>query len=95
MYEECELASSVSDQRLYQLRELHMRFHRRIAELCTCPQLLKAIEKNHLLTFNWFYDRFYSFGPQVLLLTALGCERCNRSEPAAFGRWFRYRLEYA
>jgi DNA-binding GntR family transcriptional regulator len=34
----------------------HMEFHMRIADLARCPGLRRAIEKEHVLIFNWLYD---------------------------------------
>jgi DNA-binding GntR family transcriptional regulator len=49
---------------LYRMRSLHMQFHRRIAECSGCPFLGEAIEKNHIMVFNWFYDQ--TFGTRGL-----------------------------
>jgi DNA-binding GntR family transcriptional regulator len=34
----------------------HLNFHTRIAELARCQTLCQAIEKNHVLVFNFLYD---------------------------------------
>lgn len=34
---------------------LHSRFHHRIAECAGCMPLLRAIDKSHVLVFNWLY----------------------------------------
>jgi DNA-binding GntR family transcriptional regulator len=41
---------------LYEWRCAHMSFHTRIAECTGLPFLSRAIAKNQLLVFNWFYD---------------------------------------
>jgi DNA-binding GntR family transcriptional regulator len=41
---------------LYEWRCAHMNFHTRIAECTGVPFLSRAIAKNQLLVFNWFYD---------------------------------------
>ena len=41
--------------------QTHMAFHRRIAECAGCPELLRAIEKSHVLVLNWFYNSVASF----------------------------------
>lgn len=41
---------------LFSVHTYHMQFHMRIAELARCPGLLRAIEKEHVLIFNWLYD---------------------------------------
>jgi DNA-binding GntR family transcriptional regulator len=50
-------ASENEDSRfLFSVHTYHMQFHMRIAELARCPGLLKAIEKEQVLIFNWLYD---------------------------------------
>lgn len=34
----------------------HLALHRRIAECGGCPELLRAIEKSHILVLNWLYN---------------------------------------
>jgi DNA-binding GntR family transcriptional regulator len=41
---------------LFSVHTYHMQFHMRIAELARCPGLRYAIEKEHVLIFNWLYD---------------------------------------
>ena len=41
---------------LYKAHTLHLRFHERIAECCSCPVLQEAIEKNRVLIYNFLYD---------------------------------------
>jgi DNA-binding GntR family transcriptional regulator len=41
---------------LFAVHQFHMQFHLRIAECTGCQALCKAIERNHVLTFNWLYD---------------------------------------
>jgi DNA-binding GntR family transcriptional regulator len=41
---------------MYEWRCAHMRFHTRIVECTGVPYLVRQIEINQLLVFNWFYD---------------------------------------
>jgi GntR family transcriptional regulator, rspAB operon transcriptional repressor len=41
---------------LFSVHTYHMQFHMRIAELAQSPSLLKAIEREQVLIFNWLYD---------------------------------------
>jgi DNA-binding GntR family transcriptional regulator len=41
---------------LFSVHTYHMQFHMRIAEFARSPGLLKAIEKEQVLVFNWLYD---------------------------------------
>jgi GntR family transcriptional regulator, rspAB operon transcriptional repressor len=50
-------AQEAADSRfLFSVHTYHMQFHMRIAELSRCPGLCRAIEKEHVLIFNWLYD---------------------------------------
>ncbi len=50
-------ASESEDSRfLFSVHTYHMQFHLRIAELAQSPGLLKAIEREQVLIFNWLYD---------------------------------------
>ncbi len=39
----------------------HMALHNRIAECAGCPELLRAIEKSHILVLNWLYNSAADF----------------------------------
>ena len=41
---------------LFETFSFHERLHRRIAECTGCPALCEAIERNHVLIFNWLYN---------------------------------------
>ncbi len=41
---------------LFSVHTYHMQFHMHVAELSRCPGLCRAIEKEHVLIFNWLYD---------------------------------------
>lgn len=41
---------------LYEIHHRHMRFHMRVAECTGCRGLVRAMERNHVLTLNWLYD---------------------------------------
>ena len=40
---------------------VHMALHHRIAECAGCPELLRAIEKSHILVLNWLYNSAAAF----------------------------------
>lgn len=61
VYKTCAGLPSVSAQQLYELRDLHMEFHLRVAEGAHCPFLRQAIEKNQILIFNWFLDQLFGY----------------------------------
>lgn len=49
--------SEVEDSRfLFSVHTYHMQFHVGIAEAARCPGLLRAIEKEQVLIFNWVYE---------------------------------------
>lgn len=41
---------------LYAVHSYHFDLHMKIAEFAGCGALCELIERNHILTFNWFYD---------------------------------------
>jgi len=41
---------------LFAVHSYHLQLHLRIAECTGCRALRQAIEKNHVLVFNWLYD---------------------------------------
>jgi GntR family transcriptional regulator, rspAB operon transcriptional repressor len=41
---------------LHIVHEHHLNLHMRIADHAGCRQLKEAIEKNHVLIYNWFFD---------------------------------------
>jgi DNA-binding GntR family transcriptional regulator len=41
---------------LFSVHTYHMQFHMRVAELARSPGLLRAIEREQVLIFNWLYD---------------------------------------
>jgi GntR family transcriptional regulator, rspAB operon transcriptional repressor len=41
---------------LFSVRTYHLEFHTRIAAMANSPGLLKAIEKEQVLIFNWLFD---------------------------------------
>lgn len=49
-------SENVDSRFLFSVHVYHMQFHMRIAELAQSPGLLKAIEKEQVLIFNWLYD---------------------------------------
>jgi len=51
------VASEQGDSRfLFSVHTYHMQFHVGIAETARCPGLLRAIQKEQVLIFNWVYD---------------------------------------
>jgi DNA-binding GntR family transcriptional regulator len=50
------MGDRASRERLFEIHELHMRFHMRVAQCTGCHELCQAIEKNQILVFNWLYD---------------------------------------
>jgi DNA-binding GntR family transcriptional regulator len=41
---------------MFSVHTYHMQFHVSIAEMARCPGLLRAIQKEQVLIFNWIYD---------------------------------------
>ena len=58
-YRLCAASENPSEEELFSLRDLHMKFHLSVAEGARCPFLREAIEKNQILIFNWLFDRLF------------------------------------
>ncbi|HZP07014.1 MAG TPA: GntR family transcriptional regulator [Terracidiphilus sp.] len=41
---------------LFSVRTYHMRFHMQLAEFSQCAKLVRAIEREQVLIYNWFFD---------------------------------------
>lgn len=46
----------IDSESLYAVHSYHARFHLRIAECTGCRLLCEALERNHVMIFNWLYD---------------------------------------
>jgi DNA-binding GntR family transcriptional regulator len=87
VYQACVGLPGASGQQLYELRDLHMEFHLRVAEGAHCPFLHQAIERNQILIFNWFLDRLFGYpglppdwhAQLACVLTSLDPEAADRA----------------
>ncbi len=41
---------------LFSVHTYHMQFHMQVAQLTRCSGLVRALDKEHVLVFNWLYD---------------------------------------
>lgn len=41
---------------LFEIHKLHLEFHMRVAEAAGCRELMQALERNHVLIFNWLFN---------------------------------------
>jgi DNA-binding GntR family transcriptional regulator len=48
--------SRTDTESLYVIHNYHAQLHRRIAECTGCRLLCQALERNHVMVFNWLYD---------------------------------------
>ncbi|MFZ0271060.1 MAG: GntR family transcriptional regulator [Acidobacteriaceae bacterium] len=55
LYEATE-AEKEDSQFLFSVHTYHVQFHMQIAELAGSPGLVRTIDKEHVLIFNWLYD---------------------------------------
>lgn len=58
---ELDRAYADSQQDVQKTFLMHSRFHHRIAECAGCTALLQAIEKSHVLVFNWLFNSAADF----------------------------------
>lgn len=56
MFNRCFSSRTKDADILYDVHSFHTRFHIRIAECTGCRLLCEALEKNHVMIFNWVYD---------------------------------------
>jgi DNA-binding GntR family transcriptional regulator len=56
MFSRCFDSRTRNPETLYDVHSFHTRFHLRIAECTGCRLLCEALEKNHVMIFNWVYD---------------------------------------
>jgi len=56
MFNDCFANGDKPAEQLYDVHSFHTNFHLRIAECTGCRLLCQALEKNHVLIFNWMYD---------------------------------------
>ena len=72
----------------------HFELHMRIAEHARCPELKEAIEMNHVLIYNWFFDvaaqrRSLPQGFHVQLVQGI-----TGSDPHAADEAMRFHVQY-
>jgi DNA-binding GntR family transcriptional regulator len=72
----------------------HLELHMRIAEYARCPELKEAIEMNHVLIYNWFFDlaaerRKLPKGFHSLLVKAI-----TAKDPLAADQAMRHHVQY-
>lgn len=53
---QADAGQEIERERQFPIQAMHLDFHMRIVECTGCTVLADLVEKNHLLTFNWFYD---------------------------------------
>lgn len=56
MFNRCFSSRTKDPEVLYEVHSFHTRLHLRIAECTGCRLLSQALEKNHVMIFNWVYD---------------------------------------
>lgn len=56
LFTSCFNGQPVAPEELYSVHEYHARLHLRIAECTGCRLLCQALDRNHVMIFNWLYD---------------------------------------
>ncbi len=56
LFNRCSAGGENNAEFLYAVHRYHMQLHLRLAECTECSALCQAIEKNHVLVFNWLFD---------------------------------------
>lgn len=80
---------------LFDTFSFHERLHRRIAECTGCPALVEAIEKNHILIFNWLYNSASHFNELPQRWHQSLVEVLCKGDPARADQKMREHVTYA
>lgn len=73
---------------------VHAAFHHRIAECAGCPELLRAIEKSHVLVLNWLYNSAADFHPPPRRWHRDLADVLTRDDPEAADRKMREHVRF-
>ncbi len=79
---------------LFAVQSYHLQFHLRIAECTGCRALQQAIEKNHVLIFNWLYDIAAGRPPMPPRFHRDLIEAISTGDPEAADRAMRQHVRY-
>jgi DNA-binding GntR family transcriptional regulator len=78
----------------YIAQEHHVNLHMRIAEYARCSQLKEAIEKNHVLIYNWFFDISAGRRPLPVRFHADLIEKVTGADSSAADEAMRLHVRY-
>ena len=94
MFNRCVASGTKDADTLYDVHSFHTGFHLRIAECTGCRLLCQAIEKNHVLIFNWMYDVAAERPPLPPRFHHDLMEALCSSDPEAADRAMRHHVRY-
>jgi DNA-binding GntR family transcriptional regulator len=79
---------------LYRVHSYHAELHLKIAECTGCRLLSQALERNHVLIFNWLYDVAAERPPLPPAFHRDLIEAISEGDPEAADRAMRFHVRY-
>ena len=94
MFNQCAHSPEPDREFLHAVHSYHLEFHLRIADGARCGALQRAIEKNHVLIFNWLFDVAASRPPLPPRFHRELVEGLNKGTVEAADRAMRTHVRY-
>lgn len=94
MFNRCFATGENDPEFLYAVHSYHSELHFRIAECTGCQALRQAIEKNHVLIFNWLYDIAARRPPLPARFHRDLIEAISKGDPEEADRAMRQHIRY-
>ena len=94
LFNQSATAAAQDREFLYAVHNYHLQFHLRIAQATSCNALRDAIEKNHVLIFNWLFDVAASRPPLPPRFHRELAESLNRGNVEAADRAMRLHVRH-
>lgn len=94
MFQRCFNGRRCGPEFLYDVHNYHARLHLRIAECAGCRLLGQALERNHVLIFNWIYDVAAERPPLPQRFHQDLIDAISQSDPEVADRAMRSHVRY-
>jgi DNA-binding GntR family transcriptional regulator len=94
MFNGCFSGEVNDPEALYRIHSYHAELHLRIADCAGCRLLGQALERNHVLIFNWLYDVAAERPPLPPRFHRDLIEAISQGDPEAADRAMRFHVRY-